>query len=174
VDLTWSAVTEATGYRVERSTDTATWNPIANPTAGVTSYSDTGLAPGTTYSYRVVATNGEGDSPPSPVASATTSPAPDTTAPTAPSGLKGVSAKAKINLSWSGSTDVGGSGLAGYVVWRSTAGASGPFTSIATITSTSYSDTAVARRVNNWYRVTAFDRAGNNSQPSNVVSAQAK
>ena len=147
VDLSWSAVTEATGYRVERSTDTTTWSPVATTAAGVTSYSDTGLAASTTYSYRVVATGDGGDSAPSPVASATTAAPPDTTSPTAPSGLKAASAKGKVNLSWSGSTDAGGSGLAGYIVWRGTAGASGPFTSIATITSTSYSDLTAASRV---------------------------
>jgi fibronectin type 3 domain-containing protein/lysophospholipase L1-like esterase len=174
VDLSWSAVAEATGYRVERSTETATWNPVANTAAGETSYSDTGLAAGTTYSYRVVATNDAGDSPPSPVATATTGSPADTTAPTAPFGLKAASAKAKINLSWSGSTDAGGSGLAGYIVWRSTAGASGPFTAVATTASTSYSDTTVASKASYWYQVTAFDGAGNQSQPSNVVSARPK
>ncbi len=174
VDLSWSAVTEATGYRVERSTNTTTWSPVATTAAGVTSYSDTGLAASTTYSYRVVATGDGGDSAPSPVASATTAAPPDTTSPTAPSGLKAASAKGKVNLSWSGSTDAGGSGLAGYIVWRGTAGASGPFTSIATITSTSYSDLTAASRVQYWYRVSAFDHAGNHSQPSNVISAQAK
>ncbi|MGI8519613.1 MAG: DUF4082 domain-containing protein [Actinomycetota bacterium] len=176
VDLSWSAVTEATGYRVERSTNATTWNPVATTAAGVTSYSDTGLAASTTYSYRVVATGDGGDSPSSPVASATTDAPPDTTPPTAPSGLKAASAKAKVNLSWSASTDAGGSGLAQYIVWRSTSGASGPFTSVATVvfTSTSYSDTTLSSKVSYWYRVTAVDRAGNQSQPSNIVSAHAK
>ena len=41
--------------------------------AGVTSYNDTGLAAGSTYTYRVRATNGAGDSAPSDEATATTS-----------------------------------------------------------------------------------------------------
>lgn len=98
----------------------------------------------------------------------------DTTSPSAPFGLKAASPKGKVNLSWSGSTDSGGSGLAGYIVWRSTSGASGPFSSVATVASTAFSDATVVARVSYWYRVTAVDRAGNQSQPSNVVSAQPK
>ena len=171
VDLAWSAVADATGYRVERSTDGATWASLAQLAGGVTSHSDTGLASGTTYRYRVVATNAGGESPPSPVASTTTPAAGDLTAPTAPTGLKAALAKRKVNLSWSSSTDAGGSGLAGYRVWRATAGSSGPFSPIATTTTASYSDTSVTSKVTYWYRVTAFDGAGNESQPSGVVAA---
>ena len=71
-------------------------------------------------------------------------------------------------------TDTGGSGLAGYRVWRGTGGASGSFTAIGTTAGTSYSDTAVTGNVSYWYRVTAYDGAGNQSSPSNVFSAQPK
>jgi lysophospholipase L1-like esterase/fibronectin type 3 domain-containing protein len=174
IDLVWSDVAGETGYRVERSTGGGSWAAIATTAANVTSYSDTGLASSTTYSYRVVATNGAGDSPPSPSASATTQAAADATPPTAPTGLKAAAAKGKANLSWTGSTDTGGSGLAGYRVWRSTSGASGSFTMIGTTAGTSYSDSAVTGNVDYWYRVTAVDGAGNQSQPSNVVSARPK
>jgi lysophospholipase L1-like esterase len=173
VNLSWSAVADATGYRVERSTDAATWASAA-ALGSVTSYSDTGLASGTTYHYRVVATNAGGDSPPSPVASATTQAAGDLTAPSVPTGFNAAGAKRKVNLSWSASTDTGGSGLAGYRVWRATAGASGPFSAIATTTTASYSDTTVTSKVTYWYRVTAVDGAGNQSQPSAVVAATPK
>jgi lysophospholipase L1-like esterase len=174
VDLSWSAVAEATGYRVERSTDGTTWAAVADLAGGVSSHRDTGLSAATTYHYRVVATNAGGDSPPSPVATATTDTAGDVTAPTAPTGLSAAAAKRKVSLSWSASTDAGGSGLAGYRVWRGTAGASGPFSVIAATTSGSYTDTAVTSKVTYWYRVTAFDGAGNQSQPSSVVAATPK
>jgi fibronectin type 3 domain-containing protein len=174
VDLSWSAVADATGYRVERSADAATWTPVIDTPAGVTSYSDTGLAAGTTYHYRIMATNAAGASPPSPVVTATTEAAVDLTPPSPPAELTAVSAKRRVNLSWSASTDAGGSGLAGYTVWRSTAGASGSFTAVATTANSAYSDTAVDRRVTYWYRVTAFDGAGNQSQPSNVVAVRPK
>jgi lysophospholipase L1-like esterase/fibronectin type 3 domain-containing protein len=174
VDLSWSAVADATGYRAERSTNGAAWTPVATTTAGVTSHSDTGLAPATTYHYRVVATSAGGDSPPSPVATATTEEDEDLTPPSVPTELTAAWAKKRVNLSWSVSTDAGGSGLAGYVVWRSTAGASGSFTAIATTVDSVYSDTSTGHRVTYWYRVTAVDNAGNQSQPSNVVAVTPK
>ena len=171
IDLVWSDVASETGYRVERSTG-GNWVAIATPSANLTSYSDTSVAPATTYSYRVVATNSGGNSPPSPVATATTPS--ETIPPTTPTGLRATGAKAKVNLSWSGSTDAGGSGLAGYRVWRSTTGASGAFTAIGTTSSASYTDSNVTKNVDYWYRVTAFDNAGNQSPASNIVSASPK
>jgi fibronectin type 3 domain-containing protein/lysophospholipase L1-like esterase len=173
IDLAWSNVVGETGYRVERSTGGGSWVAVAIRSADVTSYSDTGLTPATAYSYRVVATNSAGGSPPSPVASATTLDN-DTIPPTVPKGLKAVSAKGKVNLSWTGSTDTGGSGLAGYRVWRSTTGVTGAFTAIGTPGGASYTDSNVTGNTDYWYRVTALDAAGNQSQPSNVVSARPK
>jgi lysophospholipase L1-like esterase len=177
INVAWSSTTDATGYRVERSTNQVSWLGVATTSATVTTDSDTGLSAATTYYYRVVATNPIGDSPPSAVASATTQPAPspaDTTAPTAPTALKAASPKNKVNLSWTGSTDTGGSGLAGYRIWRGTGGATGSFSAISTTAGTSYSDMNVMTKQAYWYRVTAFDLAGNESQPSNVVSASPK
>jgi hypothetical protein len=48
--------------------------PLVTLGANTTSYPDTGLTPETTYSYRVIAYNGYGDSDPSNTASATTPP----------------------------------------------------------------------------------------------------
>lgn len=70
--LSWSDVGDETGYRVERSTDGTTWTAIGTTGADITTYTDGGLAPGTTFSYRVFATNSGGDSPASEVVSATT------------------------------------------------------------------------------------------------------
>ncbi len=73
VTLAWSpGGTTQTGYAVDRSTDGgATFATVAHPTA--TTYTDAGLAAGTTYTYRVWATNAAGlSAAPSAVASATT------------------------------------------------------------------------------------------------------
>lgn len=73
VTVTWTGDPGATGYRVERSLDGSTgWAVIGTPDANVTTYTDAALAPGTTYHYRVIATNAGGESPPSNVASVTT------------------------------------------------------------------------------------------------------
>jgi hypothetical protein len=60
-----------TGFRIERKT-TGSFARIATVGAGVTSYADTGLAPSTTYTYRVCAYNSAGNSAYSNEASATT------------------------------------------------------------------------------------------------------
>jgi hypothetical protein len=51
-----------TGFKIERSTDGSTFTQIATVGASTTTYSDTGLTPGTQYWYRVRATSASGDS----------------------------------------------------------------------------------------------------------------
>src|SRR5574341_509497 len=74
IDLTWTDnATNETGYVVQRSTDGgATWSPLASLPVDAQSHADTGLTCGTTYHYRVYATNADGNSGYSNVASATT------------------------------------------------------------------------------------------------------
>lgn len=71
--LTWSDVATETGYRIERSDDGGTgWATIGTAGEDVTSFTDTGLAPGTGYAYRVIAINAGGESVPSTPAFTTT------------------------------------------------------------------------------------------------------
>ena len=74
VRLTWADVATETGYRIERSLDGAAWTQVGTAGQGATTFTDTGLSAGTTYYYRVVATNSAGDSPASNAAQVTTSP----------------------------------------------------------------------------------------------------
>jgi hypothetical protein len=71
--LSWSdnSVNES-GFTVERKTGAGTFRQIASTAAGSTSYTDSGLAQDTTYSYRVQAFNASGKSPYSDEASGTT------------------------------------------------------------------------------------------------------
>jgi hypothetical protein len=81
INLAWTDNSgDESFFRVQRSGDGADFLDIATADADVTAYSDTGLAAMTTYWYRVLATNDNGDSAPSNVANATTDPAGDATA----------------------------------------------------------------------------------------------
>jgi len=59
-----------TGFAIERSTDGATWSPLAATGANVTNHTDASVAADQTYFYRAKASNASGDSDWSNVASA--------------------------------------------------------------------------------------------------------
>jgi hypothetical protein len=72
--LTWTdnSPSLSTSFKIERSTNNGTtFSPLTTTLAGVTSYTDQGLAPGATYVYRVKASNSVGDSGYSNTASVT-------------------------------------------------------------------------------------------------------
>lgn len=74
IDLAWTASPSpgVTGYRIERSTDMgATWSTLASVGSSPATYKDTGLSRSVEYCYRVSATDGDGDSFPTPMACAT-------------------------------------------------------------------------------------------------------
>ena len=89
----------------------------------------------------------------------------DTTAPSVPTGLASPSKTSSgVTLSWNASTDnAGGSGVAGYDVYRNggLAGSS---------TGTGYTDTGLAASTAYAYRVRARDNAGNASAQGTQVS----
>ena len=75
INLNWTDTSDnESGYKVERFNG-STYTVLTNPPlpSNTTFYQDTGLSPGTTYSYRVVATNSVGDSTPASVNGATLS-----------------------------------------------------------------------------------------------------
>jgi uncharacterized protein (TIGR02145 family)/uncharacterized repeat protein (TIGR02543 family) len=71
ITVSWSAVSEATGYRVYRSTSASGTYTNLTSTAS-TSFTNTGLSSGTTYYYKVSAYNNGGESSQSSYVSATT------------------------------------------------------------------------------------------------------
>src|SRR5262249_54869214 len=95
----------------------------------------------------------------------------DSIPPTAPANLVATPAKRKVMLTWTASTD--NVAVTGYQVWRATA-AGGPFALIATVTSTSYTNTGLTSGTTYYYEIVATDAAGNASASSNVASARAR
>jgi fibronectin type 3 domain-containing protein len=166
VNLTWNAATDsginATGvvkYNVLRNGVV-----IAQPTT--TTYADTNRAANTTYSYTVQAVDGAGNtSANSNTATATTPVVADTTPPTTPAKLQAAAiSSTQVNLSWSPSTDTGGSGLAGYNVYRN-----GNKINNSLVTTPTYGDSTVKPNTHYRYKVQAVDGAGNKSPNSNVA-----
>ena len=75
VAVSWNETTQnVTGYTLERQNADGTWSVIANLGGNAGGYIDSGLAPGTTYSYRVTASNAYGSSPASASVTGTTGP----------------------------------------------------------------------------------------------------
>ncbi len=99
----------------------------------------------------------------------------DTTAPSAPSGLSALAVSSiQINLSWTASTDTGGSGLKGYRVERCEGSGCSNFVQIATPMGTTYNDmSGLAGSTIYRYRVRAEDNATppNFSGYSSIVNA---
>ena len=73
VSVLWSAgSTNQDGFRLERSTNGATFALLVSLPAAARSYVDNGLRPGASYFYRIAATNSQGSSPFSLIGRATT------------------------------------------------------------------------------------------------------
>ena len=159
IDLIWTDnSSNETGFKIERKTDSGgTYVQIDTVLAGVTSYSSTGLTASTAYYYRVRAYNSAGNSSYSSETNATTCPA-------APSGLSATtSSSSEIDLSWTDNS----SDETGFKIERKT-GSGGTYAQIATVSAgvTSYSSTGLTASTTYYYRVRAYNSAGNSSYSS--------
>jgi chitodextrinase len=166
IAMSWTAATDnvgVTGYRVFR-------NGVQVGTTTGTTYTDTGLAAGTSYAYTVKAYDAAGNvSAASNSATGTTTAAPvPTTAPAAPTSLTGsrISSR-KARLTW---TDKSSDEL-GFYVYTSTDGVN--WTRYATVAATSGSGASVqytSGRLTgtHYFRVASYNAAGE-SAPTNTV-----
>jgi fibronectin type 3 domain-containing protein len=155
VNLTWSAVTGAQKYKVQRSlTSGGPYDTIE--TLSETSYTDTSVTNNVQYYYVVVAIdNGE---------SSTSTEVSAQPVLAAPQNLTASAASRTVNLNWSAVA-----GAQKYKVWRSLSGG-GPYDGVETLTATSYSDTSVKNDLTYYYVVSAIDNG--ESSTSSEVSAQ--
>jgi fibronectin type 3 domain-containing protein len=173
IDLAWTASTDNVGvanYQVLRCVGATCTGFAQIGTSTVTSFSNSGLNPSTTYRYRVRAVDAAGNvSGNSNTVNATTPAAPDTTAPSAPTGLGAVpSSPTQVNLSWVAATD--NVGVVGYGLERCTGASCSDFAQITAPTGTSFSDTSLTASTSYSYRVRAVDAAGNRGAYSLVAS----
>ena len=177
LNLSWTASTDnvgVTGYKVERCTGNGctSFAQIAGVTA--TSFSDSGLLGGTTYGYRVRATDAAGNlSAYSNTSYGVTTGTADTQAPSAPSGLTAMaSSSSQIGLTWTASTD--NVGVTGYRIERCSGASCTSFAQVGTTSSasaTTYTSSGLTASTSYRFRVRATDAAENLSGYSNIVSA---
>jgi chitodextrinase len=154
VTLTWQAATDniaVTGYKVFRN-----GAQVASPTSA--SYTDSGLAPSTAYSYTVTAFDAAGNQSSASAALGVTTRAADMLAPTAP-GQPAASnvTQTGVMLAWTAATD--NYGVANYLVLRNGV-------QVGAATSTSYSDSGLAPSTTYSYTIKAQDAAGNTGPAS--------
>ena len=163
VSLSWPASVGATSYDVKRATVSGgPYTTVACATT--TSYTDTGLTGGTTYYYVVSAAysagpNAGGESADSSEASATPQ---GLARPSAPAVLTATPGNGQVALSWSAS-----SGATSYNVKRATV-SGGPYTTIASPSSTSYTNSGLTNGTTYYYVVSAVNSAGESGNSSQV------
>jgi len=162
-----------TGFKILRSPNGSTgWQQVGSAGMNATAFTDQGLLAGTTYFYRVLATNAGGDSAASNTASGTTLPNP----PAAPSGLTvtvpaAPAGSSELVLNWNDNSN----NETGFKVERSTDNFGVPAnTTLVTTTAagaTSYTNTGLASDTIYYYRVRATNAAGDSGN-SNVANAR--
>jgi fibronectin type 3 domain-containing protein len=172
IDLAWADVSGEQGYEIQRKSGGGSFSTINTPAADATSYNDTGLTAGTTYTYRIRATHStNGDSDWSSEASDTTDGAPS--APADPSGLSAAGDDADLNgversavdLSWTDNAN----NEDNYEIERCTGASCTGWAALVTLGAnvTSYTDNTVtdAQAANTIYRyrVRATNATGNSN-----------
>jgi fibronectin type 3 domain-containing protein len=164
LDLVWDEPSEpVTGFYVYRENDTNGLFEVVATVAGA-GYTDTGLLPDTSYTYRVSAYGAAGEGPLSTSVSGVTYVV--SSAPTAFSVSAGVG---EAFLSWSAPVSDGGYALTGYEIEHAT---SDSFASATVVTvgpsATATSITGLTTGVNYWFRIAATNPGGRSSFASTV------
>ncbi|HZG78306.1 MAG TPA: DUF5060 domain-containing protein, partial [Paenibacillus sp.] len=160
VQLSWNPSTDnirVTDYDVYRGSQ------LIGSTGGTTSYTATGLTASTSYTFTVKAKDAAGNVSASSAGLTVTTNAPDSQAPTAPSGLTSPSKLDKsVNLSWTASTD--NVGVTAYDIYRN-----GALAGSVSGTQTTFTDTGLTPETTYSYYVRARDARGNVSGNSNTI-----
>jgi len=150
----WGGATGATSYNIKRAVvNHGPYTTVGSVSSSATSYTDTGLTNGTTYYYVVSAVNTTGEGPNSIQATAAASILPP------PAGLLGAPGNGTVTLTWAPS-----SGASSYHVKRSYA--SNPYVTIASPTSTSFTDSGLTNGTQYHYFVTAVSGSSESTNSS--------
>ena len=156
ITLSWSPVSGASGYWIYRKIKDDSYESFLT-SASDTTYTDTGLYQGTTYSYTIVAYNGYGESGHSTAVSATTTAG----IPSAPESVyASPSSASSITVYWSEVY-----GAASYNIYHSQADI---YTLIDTVSAPSllYTHSGLSPNTTHYYKVSAVNSAGESTQSS--------
>ncbi len=163
--IAWSAPSSdggsrITGYRIETSASGfGGWTVLVGRTDGaVTTYTHSGLAPGSTRYYRVAAVNAEGRGPYTSAVEGSTRAAP----PSAPGRVRAsADGPNSITLSWNAPLDDGGQPVTGYRIRHRTAVGSWIVVAANTgSTATTYSHQGLRPVTTYFYQVAGVNGAG--------------
>jgi len=175
INLSWTASTESGGtisnYVIERCQGSGCSSFAQVATSATTTFNDTGLLAGTTYSYRVRATDAASNF--SPYSTTATAATPAAT-PTAPSSLTATAAgPVQINLTWTASTETGGT-ISQYLIERCAGSGCSNFAQVGTspAATTSFSDTGLLGSTSYSYRVRAMDAVSTTGPYSNIATTK--
>jgi fibronectin type 3 domain-containing protein len=174
VNVSWSEATDDLGvvnYRLERCQGAGCTNFAQVASPAWIGLNDKAVAGSTTYRYRVRAVDQAGNvGPYSTIAAVTTPGAPDTTPPSAPTGLTPtVVSSSQIDLAWTASTDA--VGVTGYRVERCAGASCTNWAQVGTPATTAFSNTGLTAGTTYRFRVRAVDAAGNLSAYSAIATA---
>ena len=187
VHLSWTGVTTGTdstlaGYKIYRQKGSGANLPVGTVSASASStsyqFDEIHLQPSTAYTYSVVAFDkSQNHSSASSAATFTTSASStDSTAPSIPLNASGfLTGYWSTKIQWRGAADAGGSGVAGYRVYRRV-GSSGSFSLISgssLLTTLSYNDSGLVNNTTYNYVVRTVDGANNESGNSDIVALTA-
>jgi fibronectin type 3 domain-containing protein len=150
IDLTWNPSAGATSYSVYRGTAPGAEGATPVGTTTTNSFSDTGLTNGTGYYYTVAASNAAGTS--AKTAETNTVPSALVATPPVPFGVVITPSAGQVNLQWTYEEDA-----TSYRIYRSTTPGGEGATPLATVTSSSYTDSAVTSGTTYYYEITALN-----------------
>jgi predicted phage tail protein len=153
--VAWTDASQSeTGFKVERKSGGGAFAQVASVATGVMSYTDSGLADGASYTYRVRAVNQGGESLPSNEASRVTLPAP-------PTALTVVAlSSSQLQLAW---TDSNPSPPAVKV--ERSAAMTGPFTQVGVSSPglLAYNDSGLSANTAYYYRIRTTNASGDSA-----------
>lgn len=157
INLSWAASSGATGYTLERQTGSSSFAALTpGPSGTGTSFSDNTVVAGTTYTYRIKATNAGGSSNPM-VSNAVTTPGTQQP-PSSPTNFAaGSPTVSSLTLTWTAPA-----GATGYILKRSTDNTNFSVVSPAP-TGSPYTDNSLAASTKYYYQLVATNAAGSSS-----------